>query len=444
MPDGGTVDSSVIDEITREIKSFSQDVAGLKDSFKTDLEAVRKLAEETKGSVDPLVRSQVEALSASVVEKLGAIQTQVDAVDKRAGRIPALGTQGEAKDLTSEAMLFHKTALSRRGQLSVGAPIKAEDVNIEDYRAWNDAFPLYLRRDERALDTKAMSVGSDPDGGYLVPVATSARILKMKYESSPMRALASVETIGTDSLEFPIDDGEFGFEWVGETEARSETTTSEVGVQRIDVHEMVAKPRVTQKFLEDASVDVEGWLSNKVAEKFGRGEATAFVSGNGVKKPRGFLTYASGTTRGTLERVASGAAASLTFDGLINTVTSLFEPYHANATWLMRRATEGSLLILKDGQGQYLWRPSLEAGKPSTLLGYPIRQAADMPSVSSGALPVAFGDFRMGYTIVDRLGIRVLRDPYSTKPFVEFYTRARVGGDVTDYQAIKLIVVSAS
>jgi HK97 family phage major capsid protein len=255
--------------------------------------------------------------------------------------------------------------------------------------------------------------------------------------------MATVENISTDAIEYPVDDDEAGANWVGETESRPATSTPQVGVQRIPVHEMYAFPMVTQKLLEDASVDVEAWLARKIGAKFGRLEATAFVSGNGVKKPRGFLTYPNGTTRGSIEQIVSGNATALTADGLINLIMSIKEPYSANAAFLMRRAAVGSVMLFKDGNGQYIWRPGLEMGRPSSLLGYPIREAADMPAIGAGALAVAFGDWRTAYTIVDRLGITTLRDPYTAKPFVGFYTRKRVGGDVTNFEAIKLQVVSA-
>ena len=283
-----------------------------------------------------------------------------------------------------------------------------------------------------------MSVGSDPDGGYFVTPARSSRMLSIIYESSPLRGMATIETIGTDSIEYPIDEDEADSGWVGEMETRGTTGTPNVGVQKISVHEIYAKPKSTSKMLEDGSVDVGAWLERKIGEKFARAEATAFVSGDGIKKPRGFLSYGNGTTRGTLEQINSGSAAAVTFDGLIRLVGALKEPYHPGAQWLLRRATEMEVMLLKDSQGQYLWRPSLESGKPSTLLGYAVRHAADMAAVAANSLSIAFGNFKAGYTIVDRLGVSVLRDPYSAKPFIEFYARKRVGGDVTNFEAIKI------
>jgi HK97 family phage major capsid protein len=214
-------------------------------------------------------------------------------------------------------------------------------------------------------------------------------------------------------------------------------------MQRIPVHELYAMPKITQKLLEDNAWNIEAWMGNKIGDKFGRTEATAFVSGNGVKKPRGFTTYASGTFSaggsGKIEQVAAGTAASVSWDDFINLLTSLKEFYLGGANWLMQRSTVGKAMLLKNGEGEYIWQTNQQVGKPSILLGYEVRQAADMDAVGGSKLPVAFGNFKMGYTIVDRVGISTLRDPYTAKPFVQFYTRKRVGGDVTNFEAIKLL-----
>lgn len=444
-------DNAVLDLIKKEIKAFGDDTKSLRESLQKDLADVRKIAEEAKGGASAEVRTQIEALTKSVAEKQTALEESVKKIGEQAERVeialkrPGIG--GSADDQAAEhkaAIDYFTTKAARAGELKVGSPMTVERVDMEGYRAWSTHCDLYLRRDAKAVEAKALSVGSDPDGGYLVTPAMSSRILTIVRETSPLRQLATIENVGTDALELPIDEGDLGFEWVGETETPSETTTPQIGKQRIPVHEMAAKPHASNQMLEDASINVEDWLARKVADRFARGEATAFVSGNGVKRPRGILSYPSGTARGQIERVASGLAAGVKADALIGLVFALKEPYLSNATWLMKRSTVAAIMILKDGQGQYLWRPGLEAGKPSVLLGYPVRQADDMPVVEASALPIAFGDFRAGYTIVDRLGITTLRDPYSAKPFVQFYTRRRVGGDVTNFEAFKLMVVSAS
>ncbi len=259
-----------------------------------------------------------------------------------------------------------------------------------------------------------------------------------------MRQLATIETIGTSEMEIPIDTDEASAGWVGETQSRTTTNTPQVGVQKIPVHEIYAKPRATQKFLEDASINVEQWLANKVGDKFSRIEATAFVGGSGINQPRGFLSYPSGTygTRGVLAQRVSGATAGITADALVAMPFDLKSFYLAGASWMMKRSTVQALMLLKDANGQYLWRPGLTAGAPSSLVGYDVYMADDMPAVTNGSLSIAFGNWARGYTIVDRLGITTLRDPFSAKPFVEFYSRKRVGGDVVDFDAITLMVTS--
>jgi HK97 family phage major capsid protein len=265
------------------------------------------------------------------------------------------------------------------------------------------------------------------------------------FETSPMRAYASVQVISTDALEGLFDLNEASSGWVGETDTRSETNTPQLGKWRIPTHELYAKPTATQKLLDDAEINMEAWLAGKVAEKFARDEATAFVTGSGIGRPRGFLTYASGTTLpGTIERFDTGvngafAAAPNGGDVLINALYGLKAQYRANATWFMNRATTTLVRKLKDQDGAYLWSPGIAAGQPATLLGYPVAAFEDMPSPATDSLSIAVGDMREAYQIVDRIGIRTLRDPFSSKPYVEFYTTKRVGGDVVNFEAIKLI-----
>jgi HK97 family phage major capsid protein len=454
----------VLDDVQKEVKSFGDNVKALKDSMEKDLKSVRDLAEKAgkDAAEGTQLKADLKALTEGVAAKHEAIEKQVkeieakavkaaqdrlDEIEKKLNRVRFGGSgTGEPDSEMKSARDFHRTVLAARGELKAGTDVSDDKINFEEIKSYRPAFALYARRGDRdpQFDGKSMSVGSDPDGGYFVTPYMSPRILSIIYESSPIRQLATVETISTDAVEYPIDDGEAGGGWVGEQETRSETTTPQVGVQRIPVHELYAQPKATQKLLEDASVDIEAWLGSKIGQRFGRLEATAFVGGNGIKRPRGFLTYPNGTTRGTIEQIPSRDATDLTFDGLIKLMVALKEEYAAGAAFLMKRASVGNVMLLKDGNGQYIWRTDNQAGKPSVLLGAPVYQAADMATVGAGALAVAYGNFRQGYTIVDRLGISVLRDPFTAKPFVQFYTRKRVGGDVTNFEAIKLQVVSAA
>jgi HK97 family phage major capsid protein len=278
----------------------------------------------------------------------------------------------------------------------------------------------------------------------------NGQIVKQVFETSPMRAYAAVQVISTDALERLFDLNEAGAGWVAETAARPETTTPDLGQWRIPVHEMYGKPLAKQKLLDDAEIDIEAWLAGKIADKFMRLENAAFVTGDGVGKPRGFLTYPDGTTLpGTIDQTNSGANGALASapaggDALIGALYDLKAQYRANATWFMNRATTKLVRQAKDSDGAYLWQPGIAAGQPATLLGYPVAPFEDMPSPATNSLSIAVGDMRAAYQIVDRMGIRTLRDPFSSKPNVEFYSIKRVGGDVVNFEAIKIIKLATS
>ena len=273
----------------------------------------------------------------------------------------------------------------------------------------------------------------------------SGRIVTKEFETSVIRAFANIQTISTDALEGMYDLDEASVGWVGETAARTETNTPQLGAWRIPVHEIYANPAATQKLLDDAEINMETWLANKVGEAMGRAENTASVSGNGVGKWRGFLTYANGTTLpGTIEQSATGvsggfAASGAGVDIFYTVVGKTKARYRVNASWAMNRTAVADVRKLKDSDGAYIWQPSAQAGIPDRLAGYPIAPFEDMPAIAADSLSIAFADFREAYQIVDRSGIRVLRDQYTNKPYVHFYTVKRSGGDVVNFEAIKLI-----
>jgi len=301
-------------------------------------------------------------------------------------------------------------------------------------------------------DMKSVSTGNNPDGGYMVrPDQRTDVSVSRIFESSPMRAISQIITTGSNEVELPIDDNEsVSGGWVGETTSPTETGTPAVGVLKIPVHEQYAEPRATQKMLDDSFVDIEAWLSRKTNDILTRTENTAFVSGDGSQKPKGFLSYANWTTPGSYERnkieqIASGTNGQITADGLRNLQGSLVEAYQPGASFLMKRDGFTAVSLLKDGQGRYLLNERLLAeGADIRLLGKPLFFADDMQSIATDSLSVAYGDYGVGYTIVDRMGIRVLRDPFTAKPFIKFYTTKRVGGDVSNYQAIKTLKLAAS
>jgi HK97 family phage major capsid protein len=274
------------------------------------------------------------------------------------------------------------------------------------------------------------------------------------YETSPMRQYAAAQTISTDQLEGTNDLDEATFGWVGETQARPETGTPQVPQPwKIPVHEAYASPKATQKLLEDANIDVQGWLARKLGDKFGRGFNAAFVTGNGVGKPRGFTTYPTAATAdasrawGTFEHVLSGTDSTFGTDPngvnkLLDLIHAMKDVYATKGAFYMNRTTLGKVRQLTDASsaGKYVFIPSFQASMPDTLLGYPVRKLQDMATYSTAdSLAIAFGDMEETYQIVDRLGMTTLVDPYTAKPYVIFYTRARVGGDVLNFESLKFL-----
>lgn len=400
---------------------------------------------EGKGWDDVVRKEELDKINTA----LNAQQEVLDKFQARQKRVALYGdgTKGTPEELDHKALVWAKMA-TRRKESDVSAYTHAEMV------AYKSAFLQYMRKDEKVLDgdtVKALSVGSDPDGGYLVAPDTSGRIVMKVFETSPVRQYANTQTISTDALEGLYDLNEMSSGWVGETAARPVTDTAQLGTWRIPTHEQYAMPQATQKLLDDASIDVEGWLADKVGDKLARTENTAFATGTGIGQPRGFLTYTAGTTLpGTIQQYATGvdgnfAADPAGGDALINALYGLKAPYRANAVWFMNRITVSGVRKLKDSEGNYIWQPGLQAGQPAMLLGYPQAAFEDMPTYTvTGALAIAVGDFRAAYQIVDRAGVRVLRDPYSNKPYVQFYTTKRVGGDVLNFEAIKLVKFATS
>jgi HK97 family phage major capsid protein len=425
------------EEIKKAIGAVDALHAGFEEFKKANDERLAQI--EKKGSADVVTEAKLRKIEEDL-EKAQKIADEAVLAAKRQSRV-VTDENGNVLDFDRKAQEWASMNARRRGAV-IGSFGSAD---MEGYKA---AFDTFLRKGEEVMgveERKALSVGADPDGGYVVNPDLSGRIVMKVFESSPMRAYASVQVISTDALEGLFDLNEASSGWVGETDSRAETNTPQLGKWRIPAHELYAKPKATQKLLDDASINMEAWLASKVAEKFARDEANAFVVGNGVNKPRGFLTYASGTTLpGTIEQFPTGASGALASapdggDALINALYGLKQQYRANATWFMNRATTKLVRKAKDSDGAYIWSPGIQAGQPATLLGYPVAAFEDMPDPASNSLSIAVGDMREAYQIVDRLGIRTLRDPYSAKPYVEFYTTKRVGGDVVNFEAIKLV-----
>jgi len=349
-----------------------------------------------------------------------------------------------------ETLAGMKTAMKRPGAEKTFAPQASEHKN---------AFMRYVTKgvesDLHALEAKAMSVISDPDGGFAVPTELSDRIVTRQYDTTPMRQLATVMTVNTDALEMLRDTDDATAQWLAELDTRADTDPGQFGRVRISTFELHAQPKATQKLLDDANINVEEWIIGKIAGRFARRENNAFINGDGVTMPRGFATYPVAATAddsrswGTFEYVASGAAGAFASsnpgDALISLMLKLRAGYLPKANWIMPRAVAEAIRKFKESTtNAYIWQPGLQAGAPATLLGYPVVLGEDMPAMASGSLSVAFGNFAEGYTIVDRVGLRILRDPYTSAPFVKFRCNKRVGGDVTNFEAIKFLKFSAS
>ncbi|MDV7269989.1 phage major capsid protein [Thioclava sp. A2] len=341
-------------------------------------------------------------------------------------------------------MMQTKTMIAGRPALSTAATEEAPHQK---------AFAAYLRSgDDDALrglilEGKGLNTAVSAEGGYLVDPQTSATISGVLKSTASIRAVANVVNVEATSYDVLVDHSEMGSGWATETAALSETATPQIDRISIPLHELAAMPKASQRLLDDAAFDVETWLAKRIAEKFARAEAGAFVNGDGVDKPTGFLTHTAVANDlwswGNLGYVATGTdgdfSASNPADAIVDLVYALDAEYRANASFVMNSKTAGAVRKMKDVDGRFLWSDGLQAGEPARLMGYPVLIAEDMPDIGSGASAIAFGDFGAGYTIAERPEMRVLRDPFSAKPHVIFYASKRVGGDVSDFAAIKLL-----
>ncbi len=307
------------------------------------------------------------------------------------------------------------------------------------------------REGVRSAIHASMSVGTPSSGGYLAPVEWDRRINAELEPLSPLRRLATVQVTTVAGFTTLWTDRAWGSGWVGETATRPQTSTPTFDPLEFSAGEIYANPAITQRLLDDADFGLETWIASEIAAEFARQESPAFIAGNGVNKPRGFLTYVDGGASdghhpgGNLVVVPSGSTSDIgTPDSLIDFVYGLPSPYRRNAVWLMNSMTAARFAKLKDAEDRYLWQQSYVAGQPSTLLGYPVEIDEGMPDVATEALAVAFGDFNRGYIINDRMGVRMLRDPYTNKPYVHFYSTKRVGGGVWDPKAIRLLKIATA
>ncbi|EOU7312909.1 phage major capsid protein [Escherichia coli] len=393
----------------KDVEQVAQELQAKFDAFKEKNDKRLEAVEQEKGKL----AGEVETLNGKLSE-LDELKSALEEELKQVKR-PAGGPQ-------SKAASEHKTAF-------IGFMRKGKDDGL------------------RELERKALQVGVDEDGGYAVPEELDRTILNLLKDEVVMRQEATTITVGGANYKKLVNLGGTASGWVGETDARPETDASKLGQIEPFMGEIYGNPQATQTMLDDAFFNVEDWINSELAIEFAEQEEIAFTSGNGTKKPKGFLAYAStldpDKTRafGTLQHILSGAAAGVTADAIIKLVYTLRKVHRNGAKFMMNNNSLFAVRILKDSEGNYLWRPGLELGQPSSLAGYGVAENEQMPDIAADAKAIAFGNFKRGYTIVDRIGTRILRDPYTKKPFVGFYTTKRTGGMLVDSQAIKLLQI---
>lgn len=315
-------------------------------------------------------------------------------------------------------------------------------------REYSTAFRAHFARGDVQA---SLNKGTASEGGYLAPVEWDRTITDRLVQVSPVRGIASVQSISTAGYSKLFNNRGTTSGWVGETTARPQTNTPTFSPMTYKPGELYANPAATQQMLDDAEVNLEQWLAGEVEAEFAYQEGIAFLTGTGANdRPNGLLTYVTGAANaaahpwGDIKTVGSGAVGAITSDALVDLIYELPEEYTANARFLMNRTTQGVIRKLKDGQGNYLWQPSYVAGQPATVAGYPVTTVAGMPNVAANAISAMFGDFKRGYQIVDRTGVRVLRDPFTNKPFVQFYTTKRVGGGLLNPDVLKALKINAA
>jgi HK97 family phage major capsid protein len=408
----------------------------------------------------PEIKAVPETMTAAFEDFMGAFEAFKETNDRRLGEIEQKLTADvvtrDKVDRINRAMDEHKRVLDGLALKKARPALGGAGEGSPEAAEHKAAFSAYMRRGDesalRALEGKAMSVGSAADGGYLVPPETDGEIGRRLSAASPIRALATVRQVSGAVLKKPFATSGMACGWVAEAAARPQTNAAQLAELSFPTMELYAMPAATAALLDDAAVDVESWIASEVDIVFGEQEGTAFVSGDGVNKPKGFLSYTnvadSGWSWGNIGYIATGAAGAFKANGpsdtLIDTIYALKAGHRQNASFVMNRKTQGAIRKFKDADGNYLWRPPATPGQPASLMGFAIAEAEDMPDVAADSVSIAFGDFRAGYLVVDRTGVRVLRDPYSAKPYVLFYTTKRVGGGVQNFEAIKLVKFAAS
>lgn len=397
-----------------------------------------------KGTAAPETEAKLARINTELNE-LGDLKRRLETIETRASRPGAQGDNAIGIKLKEESE--YRSAFERW----LRNPREAE----REQRLYAATKDLQTRYRSMGLEQKAAQTATltGAAGGFALPEQIEQTIARLSVDISPIRGIATVRTVGTPDYKELFDVNGAAFEWVGETGTRSQTNTPDLAEVAPTFGTASARPRASEESLDDLFFDVEGWLMQSIAETLAAGEGIAFVSGNGTNRPTGFLagptpvaTADASRAFGTLQYIASGQAAALptSLEVLYDLVYALRARYRANARWVTSKLVLSSLRKYKDTTGQYLWQPSLSVGQPESFMGYAITEAEDMPAVAANSFPMAFGDFREGYLIADRIGMRVTRDEITLPGFVQWYARRRIGGRLRNTQAIKLLRISVS
>lgn len=396
----------------------------------------RGLMSSVVANVDPkkIIADLVDGFEAFKANHAGEMKNVQAAYDELQARIAAMGITGGHGDALGPIEAAYSAPFAQWFR---------HGTNEEELRLANAT-------GTRARVQAAMQSGDPSQGGYLAPVEWDRTVSRKLTTVSPMRRIANVVSTTTGGFSKVWAGSGWGSGWVGETAVRPQTTTPQLAAVTFRAGELYAQPALTNILLDDAQFDIQNWLAGEVADTFAQQEGIAFLAGDGVNKPQGLLTYTDAINPtplhpgGNLVIVPSGAANNVTGDGLIEFALSLPAPYRVGARWLMSSLTAASVRKLKDGQGNYLWNNDYRTDQPASLLGFPVEIDENMPSVVAGNTPIAFGDFKRGYLINDRYGIRVLRDIYTQKGWTLYYTTKRMGGGVSDPNAIRLLKIATA
>lgn len=437
--DGPTMESlsATIEKIGRAVETMRQ----------KNEDAIQEI--KTKGAIDPTTADTLKKQGEEIAE-LRTLRESIEDLRKKVGR-PGLGKGAGGQEVSAESK-EHRSALlqylrqpnSRKAQerleIAESKAIKADEANSQEF------------------ETRAVGTTTDAAGGYAVPEQIATAIQAELLEISPLRNLVNVVTVGTKDYKELVDKKGMAYGWVGETDSRTETGTPTLAEVAPTFGTLYAYPKATEESLQDMFFDVEGWLSNSAVEAFAAGEENAIVNGNGTNKPTGFLSGTPVVTAdgarafGVLQFIATGQAATWKaysagvtspFDTFQETIYQLKKGYRSNARWLMNKSVAGALMLFKNADNNYLWQQSLLEGQPDRLMGYAVSESEEMPDVAANAFPVAFGDFKAGYTLADLAGLRITRDDITTPGYVKWYIRRRLGGKIRMSEAIKLIKIAA-